>query len=200
MVARLFKSLFLTVPQLALAFNRSDRTIRDWLGKWRQKIRQDGSKYYLPDIIRCFEENFGIKKRADSSKIKDALNLIKLEKEKLELEALRRKYVEREKIEMEWATRASEFKQSLLALEFRLATILADKSGKTIPIVRQILKKEVLELLQSYCREGKYIPVITDNLPIHLQEEALSQFWQKIQALPTKKYKKIVVEVKGKIR
>jgi len=194
-------NLFLSVADLASVFNRSERTIRNWLGHWRQKgIRQDGDKYYLPDIVRCFEEEFAGKSSPDRQKIDNALKVQKLQLMKLRYEVELGKFLPKDEVEAAWATRVSEFKQGLLALEFRIAGQLAEKSKRRLGEVRKILRQEILSLLSAYCRDGIYTPQIRDDLPFDLCEQAYGQFWEKLRTLPPKQYKRIVVDVKGRMR
>jgi len=79
---------------------------------------------------------------------------VKIEKEEFELQVKKGRYIEREKMELEWSRRAAEYKQSLIALEFRLSGLLANKR-LSLAKVREIIKKEVLQILNSLIRVGK---------------------------------------------
>ncbi len=175
-------SLFFTIPELALAFNRADRTIRDWIGRWRQKVKRNGDKYYLPDIIRNFEEEFGTKKQGDVVKIKNQMNIVRLEKERLELKILLEKYVDREDIESEWRSMAMALRQAILVMESKMAERCV--GVKTTASARKMLREEAINMLDNMYKFGEYRPKIIKNNP-ELEAKLFEQFWQKVDALHT---------------
>jgi len=160
--SELVDNLFLYASDIALLFKRAEATIRDWAARCKARRKKDGSKvrYYLPDIFEYYETEIAPSLKGqteDLEKVKAELEKVKLEKEKLNLAVLKGEYVRKEQVEIEWAQRASELRQGLIALEYRLASRLANKR-MSISKVREIIKKEVLALLEAYTEEGEYTP------------------------------------------
>lgn len=145
----------LTVPELAEIFNRNERTIYNWvrLGK----IPHDGTKYDLSAVIEYFEKEFS---KGDAVSLKNELSRIKVEKEKIELETMRGKYIKRDDVVAEWAARAAEVKQGLMALSMKVAS---DFDTKLRTKIQKVVKKYVYELLQSYVRQTEYTPAVADE-------------------------------------
>ncbi len=156
------ESLFLYPSDIALLFRRAESTIRDWAVRSKARKIKDGNrvKYYLPDIFEYYENEIAPYIRSqteDLDKVKAELEKVKLEKEKINLAVLKGEYVKREQVEIEWAQRASELRQGLIALEYRLSSQLANRR-LSISKVREIIRKEVLALLEAYTTEGEYTP------------------------------------------
>ena len=193
------ENFYYTVKELAEIFNRAERTIRQWIqdGNVSKIKKKNTNLYSLPDLIKYYAENIHEKQLdQDLEELKKKQLQVKIEKEKFELQVKQGKYIEREKMELEWSRRAAEYKQSLIALEFRLSSLLANKR-LSLAKVREIIKKEVFQVLNSLIRDGEYTPVINENLPIEQQEEAYKRFWEKLKKIK-KKVKKIDVEIKAK--
>jgi len=193
------EKLYYTVKDLSLIFGKAERTIHQWIkDKNAQKIKKGrATLYYLPDLIDYYAEKIHQKEiDKDLETLKKEQLRVKIEKEEFELQVKKGRYIEREKMELEWSRRAAEYKQSLIALEFRLSGLLANKR-LSLAKVREIIKKEVLQILNSLIRDGEYTPVINENLPMETQEEAYKKFWEKLKKIK-KKVKKIDVEIKAK--
>ncbi len=193
------EEIYFSIKQLCQIFGRAERTIRQWIKAGEvSKIKKDGQVLYnIKELINYYAENIHEKKIDEDLEVLKKKQLkVKIEKEKFELELKKQMYVEKEKMELEWSRRAAEYKQSLIALEFRLSSLLANKK-QSLAKVREIIKKEVLQVLNSLIRDGEYTPVINENLPIEIQEEAYKKFWEKLKKIK-KKPKKIDVEIKAK--
>jgi hypothetical protein len=191
--------IYYTVKDLCVIFNRADRTIRQWIKDGQiSKVKKGNTVLYnLPELIKYYAENIYQKEiDKDLETLKKEQLRVKIEKEEFELQVKKGKYIEKEKMELEWSRRAAEYKQSLIALEFRLSGLLANKK-LSLAKVREIIKKEVLQILNSLIRDGEYTPVINENLPIETQEEAYRKFWEKLKKIK-KKVKKIDVEINTK--
>jgi len=173
--------LFLTTKELCELFSRHERTIQRWIEK--AKPREKEGKYYAPDLFLYFENNISRKStNKNKEELEIALKQIKLERETFNLAKEKGEYVKRDEVELEWAQRVSEIKSGLLALEFRLSTQLANKK-RSLAKTREIIKKEILDLLWSYVRDGKYTPVINENLPLEKQEELTFKFFSKLSEI-----------------
>ncbi len=193
------ETLFYTTKDLSLIFSKNERTIQRWIndGNIPSIKKKNTNLYSLPDLIKYYAENIHEKQLdQDLEELKKKQLQVKIEKERFELQVKQGKYIEREKMELEWSRRAAEYKQSLIALEFRLSSLLANKR-LSLAKVREIIKKEILQILNSLIRDGEYTPVINENLPIETQEEAYKRFWEKLKKIK-KKVKKIDVEIKTK--
>ncbi|SMO61423.1 hypothetical protein SAMN06269117_11442 [Balnearium lithotrophicum] len=173
--------LFLSTKELSILFSRHERTIQRWIEKAQPRTKN--GKYYAPDLFLYFENSIARKNDKSKEELELELKRVKLEKERFTLEKERGEYVKRDDVELEWAQRVSEIKSGLLALEFRLSTQLANKK-RSLPKTREIIKKEILDLLWSYVRKGKYIPKINENLPLDKQEEITFEFFQKLSEIP----------------
>ena len=156
------ETLFLSPADIAHLFKRAESTIRDWAVRAEARRIKEGNrvKYYLPDIFEYYENEIAPSLRGqdeDLAKVKAQLEKVKLEKEKISLAVLKGEYVKKEQVEIEWAQRASELRQGLIALEYRLASRLANRK-LSVSKVRELIRSEVLSLLEAYSKEGKYTP------------------------------------------
>lgn len=179
-------------------FQRKERTIREWRTKWKGKVREKDGKVWGRDVIQWYINEFCSNK--EHTKIDQLLKVQKLKSEQLDYEIKLKKYVPVADVEREWHECISEMRQSLLALEVKLADQLADKTGRSIPEVRYVLRREIYSMLGNLYREAKYRPVPRKNLSWQLQEKALDLFWRQIKSLPPRKYKTIEVKIKAKTR
>ena len=160
----ILETLYLYPSEIALLFKRAESTIRDWAVRSKARKIKDGNrvKYYLPDIFEYYETEIAPHFREsgeDLEKVRAELEKVKLEKEKLNLAILKGEYVKKEQVEIEWAQRASELRQGLIALEYRLASRLANRK-LSISRVREVIRSEVLALLEAYTKEGEYTPKV----------------------------------------
>ena len=187
---------FLKSADLGKLFGRSERSIQRWLAKWGDKIRARDGTYYLPDVIAAREADLKAKGRLDKNRIDAELKLQRTKLLQLQYEARIKELLPRAQVEQAWATRAAELKQGLIALEFRLSGLLADKTGRARHEVQEILRNEIRELLTRYVRDGEYTPRPTKDLPIELVEEAYEQFWNKLMALANKPKPPARIDVK----
>lgn len=184
------EELYMTTRTLSVLFNKNMRTIQRWIRDCKPK-QKDG-KYYAPDLMAYYERKLTAKKK-DKEELEIALKQVKLEREKFNLEKEKGEYVKREEVEVEWAQRVAELKSGLLALEFRLSSQLANRK-RSLAKVREIVKKEVLDLLWSYVRDGKYTPQLNETLTLQEQEKLFWEFMEKLAALDS--CKSVKVEVK----
>lgn len=180
----LFENFFFYPSELALLFGKAESTIRDWAVRSKARKVRDGNrvKYYLPDIFNFYEKEIAprLREQGESpSKIKAELEKVKLEKEKLNLAILKGEYVKREQVEIEWAQRASELRQGLIALEYRLASQLANRK-LSLSKVREAIRKEVFALLQAYTAEGEYTPPLK-NISHEEFEKHYFEFLRKLE-------------------
>ena len=185
--------MYFTPKELAVLFNRAERTIRDWIQKAKPK-KQGKNKYYAPDLFKWYEETF-TKVAQDEKALSRALKAVELEKKQIELEVLKGKLIEREKVEIEWAQRTAEFRQGLIALEFKLAKKLAGRK-LTLPQARKVLREEIFGILRAYAREGEYTPQALD-IPLEKFEQAYVQFLDQLKKTDCAK-PKVTVECNGK--
>ena len=160
------ETLFLYSYEIATLFKRAESTIRDWAVRSKARKVKDGNraKYYLPDIFEFYEAEIASALRGHDDnldKVRAELERVKLEKEKINLAVLKGEYVKKEQVEIEWAQRASELRQGLIALEYRLASQLANKR-LSVSRVRELIRSEILSLLEAYTKEGEYTPQVGD--------------------------------------
>ncbi len=158
------EALFLFSSDIAVLFKRPESTIRRWASACNARKKKAGSrvKYYLPDIFEYYETEIAPhfkESGEDLERVRAELEKVKLEKEKLNLAILKGEYVKKEQVEIEWAQRASELRQGLIALEYRLASRLANRK-LSISRVRELIRSEVLALLEAYTKEGEYTPKV----------------------------------------
>ncbi len=172
-----YLELFLSLDALEELFGRSRRTIQRWASACEVRRREENGRvrYFLPDLLRYYLEEIHQPMPEELEKIRTERERIKLEKERLELEAAKGKLADRDQMEIEWAQRAAEFRQGLISLEFKLARQLAGRK-LTLPQVREILRREVFEILRSYVREGAYTPRIDERWTLEEFEVAYFKF------------------------
>ena len=175
---------WLNTKELAELFQVERRTIQRWVKKAGLESDEEG-RYHAPSLITWWREKQIEELTGDVKKVELALKKVKLEKEKFLLEREKGKWVEKEKVEVEWAQRVTEIKSGLLALEFRLSTQLANRK-RSLAKVREIIKKEVLDLLWSYVREGEYTPKVNEGLPLDKQEELFWSFLEQLSEISCK--------------
>jgi len=164
--------MYLSIKELSQIFNRAERTIRDWISQANpeKKETERGILYKASDIFAWFEKNFVKRISKDEKKLKAALQAVKLEKEQIELEILKGNLIEKDKVEIEWAQRASELRQGLITLEFKLAKKIAGKKF-SLAQARKLVKEEILQILKTYIREGEYTPYALDISPEIFEKE-----------------------------
>ena len=164
--------MYFTVKELSQIFNRAERTIRDWISQANpeKKETERGILYKASDIFAWFEKNFVQRISKNEKKLKTALQAVKLEKEQIELEILKGNLIEKDKVEIEWAQRASELRQGLITLEFKLAKKIAGKKF-SLAQARKLVKEEILQILKTYIREGEYTPYALDISPEIFEKE-----------------------------
>ena len=164
--------MYLSIKELSQIFNRAERTIRDWISQANpeKKETERGILYKASDIFAWFEKNFVKRISKNEKKLKTALQAVKLEKEQIELEILKGNLIEKDKVEIEWAQRASELRQGLITLEFKLAKKIAGKKF-SLAQARKLVKEEILQILKTYIREGEYTPYALDISPEIFEKE-----------------------------
>lgn len=195
------KTLFLSPADIAHLFKRAESTIRDWAVRAEARRIKEGNrvKYYLPDIFEYYENEIAPSLRGqdeDLAKVKAQLERVKLEKEKISLAVLKGEYVKKEQVEIEWAQRASELRQGLIALEYRLASRLANRR-LSVSKVRELMRSEILALLYAYTKEGVYTPKIGD-VSLEEFEKYYFEFLRRLEKGELKDGKKTKAERKGK--
>lgn len=190
--ADVVENLFLHPSDIALLFRRAEPTIREWASKSKARKIKEGNRvrYYLPDIFEYYENEIVSYGSEDLDKVRAELEKVKLEKEKINLAILKEEYVKREQVEIEWAQRASELRQGLIALEYRLASQLANRR-LSISKVREIVRKEVLALLRAYTTEGKYTPPL-EGVSNEEFEKHYFEFLRKLESKTNGKRKKSI--------
>ncbi|OAQ20339.1 hypothetical protein [Thermosulfurimonas dismutans] len=174
--------LYLSIQALQDLFGRSERTLRRWASACEARKQDKNGRvfYYLPDLLRYYLEDIHQPVPEELEKIRTEREKVKLEKERLELETTKGNLIERDRVEVEWAQRAAEFRQGLIALEFKLAKQLAGRK-LTLPQVREILRKEIFEILRSYAREGAYTPKMDERWSLEEFEAAYFKFLQALE-------------------
>ena len=184
--------MYFSVKELSQIFNRAERTIRDWISQANpeKKETERGILYKASDIFAWFEKNFVKRISKDEKKLKAALQAVKLEKEQIELEMLKGNLIEKDKVEIEWAQRASELRQGLITLEFKLAKKIAGKKF-SLAQARKLVKEEILQILKTYIREGEYTPYTLD-IPPEVFEKEYFKFLEEL-------IKKVNKNVKNKL-
>lgn len=191
------EELFLSCKAIADLFNRSDKTIREWITACNPPRigPQTKPRYYLPDILKYFLEHIYQPIPKEYEKVKLEREKVKLEKERLDLEVAKGRLVERDAVEIEWAQRVVEFRQGLIALEFKLAKKLAGRK-LTLSQVRKTLREEIFEILRAYAREGEYTPQAL-GIPTEKFEQAYFQFLDQLKKADCTK-PKVAVKCNGK--
>lgn len=198
---KLLGTLFLSPADIAHLFKRAESTIRDWAVRAEARRIKEGNrvKYYLPDIFEYYENEIAPSLRGqdeDLAKVKAQLEKVKLEKEKINLAVLKGEYVKKEQVEIEWAQRASELRQGLIALEYRLASRLANRK-LSISKVRELIRSEVLSLLEAYSKEGQYTPDIGGISPEEFEKHYF-EFLRRLEKGELKNGKKTKTKRKRK--
>jgi phage terminase Nu1 subunit (DNA packaging protein) len=79
----------------------------------------------------------------------------KAEKEEINVSQLKGELIPKKTLSDLWGSRVVEVKQGLLNLSDRLPPVL---EGKTQPEIREVVHKEIIQLLEMYSRNGKYTP------------------------------------------
>ena len=192
----LFEELYITPTALARLFGRAESTIREWAMKCEaRRITVDGRvKYFLPDLLTFYLAHIYKpplsddmeKLKIENEKIKAELGRLRLEKEKGQL-------VERDLVETEWSQRVAEFRQGLIALEFKLAKELSGRK-LTLAQVRSLVRDKVLEILRAYSRDGIYTPK-PDSWPPEDFEVLYYKFLRELEKKGCRNLKKVKVRI-----
>lgn len=146
----------LTTKQCAELFEVSARTIQKWgeLGLPQSKR----NRWNLKAVFDWWDSNINSSRVFEDesmTEIKKDYWKEKSEGEKLKNRKTREELVPWSEVETEWAGRVSVVTSGLEAFGDRLPPILEGKPRKEM---RDIIKKEVRYLRDSYARKGKYCP------------------------------------------
>ncbi len=155
------KDLILSTDAMQHVFGVSRQTLNDWEKSGCPKIAR--GQWSLRAVIAwrsgAFDRDLA---GADRTKIKDAklkaeamLKAAQANKAKRELEILEGKYLPLEEIEQDWAGRIIELKAGLMNWVKALPPELENNDAREIEAV---LRREVVELLENYSRDGTYTP------------------------------------------
>lgn len=151
-----------TTSDLSIIFGISDRAIRKWPEAGCPKLER--GKWYLPDVISWKSGSFVEGEDLDKEKLRERKLVAdtnyreeRAAKERLTREALEGKYMPREEVENEWASRIVELKAGLLNWRKALPPQLAEQDEATI---EERLDIEVRDLLEQYYRTGTYTPKV----------------------------------------
>ena len=180
-----------STEELAKIVHKQRRTVQRWRARGLP-VRPDGL-IDLREFFLWYQETFC---KLPKSSLDKEIKKVKLEREKLALSLELGESLPRSQVEEEWAKRILEFKQGLIALEFRISGLLSDKTGKPRAVVQKILREEVRDLLNRYARDGEYTPSPTRDLPFDFCEEAYRQFWEKLMAFADRPRLPSKIEVK----
>lgn len=148
--------------QLSVILRVTSRTITRWVSIGLPKNRNGG--FSLPEVISWRLEREALAEKKSSSPDEpgqtpeESRYLELFRKERWQLARLERherqgKLIPAESVQQEWAGRAADLRNTLLAWPNRLGPILSDRS---IDDCLEILRKETRALLEAFCREGRY--------------------------------------------
>lgn len=143
-----------TRPQIAKLFNVNPKTVNEWV-----KVGMPKSAYGRYDIFLIMEwwqEN--INKDPENAETADARGRYwnaKADEAEIKVAEIRGNLIDKSTVVSEWGKRAGELKQSLMALPMSLPPVL---EGKDIKTMRDLIRAEVVKMLEGYCRDGKFCP------------------------------------------
>lgn len=146
--------------EIAEIFKVDVRTITRWLQDGLPK-RADG-RYNLPECIawrvevaeRAAGEAAGTKESPEASKWLERYRRERALLARLERRQKQSRLITKEKVIAEFAARAADLKNSFRQYRHRLTALL---EGKTHDEIAAILSTENDRLLESFCRNGRYI-------------------------------------------
>jgi hypothetical protein len=136
-------------------FSISHETLANW--RKRGCPQEAYGKYDLQKVV--FWKFGALNESSDEArKIKaDMLRAeFKAQKEKIQLEELAGHYMNKDEVEIAWASRVAEVKAGLMCLPRELAAEFTDAPIQRT--VEAISREKVYSLLEAYYRDGKYTP------------------------------------------
>jgi len=140
--------------EICTFFGCDRSTISRWIEKGFPKLNRG-----MYDLKQCFDwwrENINIGR--DDDQIKAAKRrywLASAEAKEIETARAKGEVIEWERVFAEWCRRASEARQGWLSMPLKLAPLLEMKSQAE---VQEILRQEILRILDNYVRNGRWTP------------------------------------------
>jgi len=152
------------VAELANFMGVTVMTISNWNKSGMPKLER--GKYNLKDCWRWWLENIYMPKESTKKATGDHERFMaaKADNEEIKRDKWKDILILKDKVIAEFAGRAADLKTTLRAFRYRLAPVLEGKASEEIAL---LIGGEVDRLLESFCRNGKYIetPAVTEAKP-----------------------------------
>jgi len=155
-------SLMIFPPDVVTQFfGVTPMTLTNW-GRMGMPKRGRGS-YNLKEIFKWWLENIHKSKDVSAGEVdtRERYWTAKADNEELKRDHTKGKLISKDRVVREFAARAVDLKVTMRAFKFRIAPLLEGKSREEIT---QILSTDVDRLLEAFCRNGRYIGVLEEDI------------------------------------
>ncbi|NLF97360.1 MAG: hypothetical protein GX569_11510 [Candidatus Riflebacteria bacterium] len=172
------EQLVCTAPELAYFFEVTDSTIRKWTAGGMPKLAR--GSFNLMACFAWWQENINKPASDKEERARERYWLAKAAAIELELSSKQAENRPKTEYVEAWKTRTTDLQKSLESARIALAPILINIHSEIE--AAEVINKFIRGMLESYCNEGRFTEVFSEQISVKLHSSTLRKSQRCIRA------------------